>query len=305
MTTVIQNIIFAKTTRYTINFMENSKTSLIDIHDVIKNKNPKLYKQLPGFLINYLKKVIRQDELSAFIKQNNQYSGIEFLRKSFEYFNVQAEVEGWENFPKNSKIIIAANHPAGSFDGLFIIDTCFRKYGKAKALVNDLLLNIKNLNEFFMGVNLYGKTHRNDLLEINNIFESDMPVIFFPAGLVSRRNKKVIKDLEWKKAFVSQAIKHKRDIVPIHISGKLSNKYYTVANLRKSLKIKANIELFLLAQEATKQRNAYYKIKIGKLIPYQSLTADLKEIEWAQKIKEHVYETEKNINSDFTITKKS
>ncbi len=285
--------------------MKNNQTALIDIRKVIKNKNPKLNKHLPGFMINYIKKIIRQEELNDFISQNNQYSGIEFLRKSFEYFNVRAEIEGWENFPANSNIFIAANHPAGSFDGLFIIDTCFRKYGKTKALVNDLLLNLNNLNEFFMGVNKYGKTHRNDLLKINTIFESDIPVIFFPAGLVSRRNKKVIKDLEWEKAFVSQAIKHKRDIVPVHISGKLSNKFYAVANIRKSLKIKASIELFLLPQEATKQRNTVYKIKIGKPIPYKTLTADFKEIEWAQKIKEHVYEIEKNINSDFTIAEKN
>ena len=125
--------------------MTNNQTALIDIRKVIKNKNPKLYKRLPGFMINYIKKIIRQDELNVFISQNNQYSGIEFLRKSFDYLNVRAEVEGWENFPDNSRVIIVANHPAGSFDGLHIIDTCYRQYGKAKALVNDLLLNVKNL----------------------------------------------------------------------------------------------------------------------------------------------------------------
>lgn len=282
--------------------MVNNKTALININNILKKKNPKLYKRLPGFMINYIKKIIRQDELNVFISQNNQYSGIEFLRKCFDYFNVSAQVEGWENLPENSKIIIVANHPAGSFDGLYILDTCYRKYGKTKALVNDLLLNLNNLNEFFMGVNTYGKTNRNDLVEIEETFESDFPVIFFPAGLVSRRNKGIIKDLEWKKAFVSQAIKHKRDIVPIYISGKLSNKFYTFANIRKFLKIKASLELFLLPQETIKQRDTVYKIKIGEAISYKILTSEFKEIEWAQKIKEHVYEIGKNINSEFTNT---
>lgn len=282
--------------------MTNNKTALININNLLKKKNPKLYKRLPGFMINYIKKIIRQDEFNVFISQNNQYSGIEFLRKSFDYFNVSAEVEGLENLPENSKIIIVANHPAGSFDGLYILDTCYRKYGKTKVLVNDLLLNLNNLNEFFMGVNTYGKTNRNDLVEIDETFESDFPVIFFPAGLVSRRNNGIIKDLEWKKAFISRAIKHKRDIVPIYISGKLSNKFYTFANIRKFLKIKASLELFLLPQETIKQRDTVYKIKIGKAISYKILTSEFKEIEWAQKIKEHVYEIGKNINSEFTIT---
>jgi len=282
--------------------MVNNKTALINIKNLLKKKNPKLYKRLPGFMINYIKKIIRQDEFNVFISQHNQYSGIEFLRKCFDYFNVSAQVEGWENLPENSKIIIVANHPAGSFDGLYILDTCYRKYGKTKALVNDLLLNLNNLNEFFMGVNTYGKTNRNDLVEINETFESDFPVIFFPAGLVSRRNNGIIKDLKWKKAFVSQEIKHKRDIVPIYISGKLSNKFYTFANIRKFLKIKASLESFLLPQETIKQRDTVYKIKIGEAISYKILTYEFKEIEWAQKIKEHVYEIGKNINSEFTNT---
>jgi len=285
--------------------MSRNQTALIDIRKVIKNKNPKLYKRLPGFMINYIKKIIRQDELNAFISQNNQYSGIEFLRKSFDYFNVRAEVEGWENFPDNSRIIIAANHPAGSFDGLHIIDTCYRQYGKAKALVNDLLLNVKNLNEFFMGVNTYGQTHREYLEEINKTFASDMPIIFFPAGLVSRRQNGMIKDLEWKKAFITQAVKHKRDIVPIYISGKLSNKFYFVANIRKKLGIKPNLELFLLPQELTKQKNTVYQIKIGSVISYKTFSSELKELESAQKIKEHIYEIAKNINSEFSLTEKT
>ncbi|NOZ34100.1 MAG: glycerol acyltransferase [Chlorobi bacterium] len=279
--------------------MEHSQTSLIDINEVIRNKNPKLYRRLPKFIIHYLKRIIRQDELNDFIKKNNQYTGIEFLRKSFEYFNVKAEVEGEENFPDSSRIILAANHPAGSFDGLYIINTCFSKYGMAKALVNDLLLNVKNLNEFFMGVNKYGTTPRDYLTEINTIFESNAPVIFFPAGYVSRRNKGEIRDLIWQKSVVRQAIKHKRDIIPVYISGNLSNKYYYFANIRKALGIKSNLEMFLLPQELTKQRNAVYKIKIGKPISYKELNSKFKEYDWAQKIKIHVYKLSGNINTEF------
>ena len=279
--------------------MESNKTPLIDIHSVIKSKNPKLYKKLPGFIINYIKKVIRQDELNAFIKKNNHLSGIDFLRNSFEYFNVKAEVEGTENFPENSKVIIVANHPAGSFDGLHIINLCYERYGKVKALVNDLLLNVRNLNEFFMGVNKYGNTQKKDLAEINEIFKSDFPVVFFPAGLVSRRKNGKIKDPEWKKTFVTQAKRHQRDIVPVHITGRLSNKFYITANIRKFFKIKANLESFLLPQELTKQKGSIYKITVGKPISYKFLDSKHKENTWAQLIKEHVYKLEKDKNIEF------
>ncbi|NPA67964.1 MAG: glycerol acyltransferase [Chlorobi bacterium] len=283
----------------------DNQTALIDINRIIKNKNPELHKRLPKFVINYIKKVIRQDELNEFIGKNNQYSGIDFLRHSFDYFNVRAEIEGRENFPENSRIIIAANHPAGSFDGLHIINTCYEKYGKAKALVNDLLLNVKNLNEFFLGVNKYGKTRKEHLAEIKKIFESDMPIIFFPAGMVSRRQNGIIRDLEWQKSFITQAVKHKRDIVPVYISGQLSNKFYITANIRKKVGIKANLELFLLPQELTKQRNSIYHIKIGKAVSYKTFTSEYKETEWAQMMKSHIYEIAKDINAKFEANRQT
>jgi len=38
----------------------------IDVEKVIDNKNPKLRKKLPKFLINYLKKIVHQEELNEF-----------------------------------------------------------------------------------------------------------------------------------------------------------------------------------------------------------------------------------------------
>ena len=80
----------------------------------------------------------------------------------------------------------------------------------------------------------------------------------------------------WQKSFVKQAIKHKRDIVPIYISGNLSNKYYCFAKTGKVLGIKSNLEMFLLPQELTKQRNAAYKIKSETLFPIKNKIQNLK-----------------------------
>ncbi len=278
--------------------MEAGRTPLIDIHAAVKSKSPKLYKRLPGFVLNYIKKIIRQDELNAFIKLHNDETGIDFLRSSFDYFNVKAKVLNPENFPENTRVIVVANHPVGSFDGLHIIDACYRKYGTVKALVNDLLLNVKNLNEFFMGVDKYGSMRRQSMDAFTAVFKSDSPVVIFPAGLVSRRSKGVIKDLEWKKTFVKLALKYERDIVPVHITGRVSNKFYFVANARKFLKIKTNPETFLLPQEILNQKNAFYEISIGKTIPYSRLDSGCKDFETAQKIKDYVYEIGKDIDAD-------
>ena len=43
---------------------------------------------------------------------------------------------------------------------------------------------------------------KSSLKVIDDLFASDKAVFVFPAGLVSRRKKGVIADLEWKKTFI-------------------------------------------------------------------------------------------------------
>jgi putative hemolysin len=113
--------------------------------------------------------------------------------------------------------------------------------------------------------------------------------MIFPAGIVSRRSKGKISDLVWQKTFITKAVQYKRDIIPVHISGRNSNLFYFTANLRKFLRIKMSIEILLLPREMLKQRNSTVTITIGKVIPYQSFTAGMTHFEWAQKIKSIVY----------------
>lgn len=276
-----------------------NKTQLIDIDKIIKQKNPKLYKQLPKFVLKYIKKALNQNTINEFIKSSNDLTGIEFLRNSFEYFDIRSEISGLENLPDNSKGIFVSNHPIGGIDGLQIIDLIYSKYGKVKAVVNDLLMNVKNLNVFFLGVNKHGLTAREYIKELNSIFDSDMPVFFFPSGLVSRKRRGKIKDSDWKKTFISRAIKHNREIIPIHVEGNLTNRFYRISNIRNFLGIKTNIEMFYLPDESIKQKGKTIKISIGHPISYKKFNNSLTTYEWAQKVKEHVYKTGKNINSEF------
>ena len=114
-------------------------------------------------------------------------------------------------------------------------------------------------------------------------------MIIFPAGLVSRKQKGVIRDLEWKKTFITKAIKHQRDIIPVHISGRNSNFFYNLANIRKFLRLKSNIEMLYLPSELYKHRGNKFTVTIGEPIPYTSLDSSKTHAEWAERIKEVVY----------------
>ena len=160
-------------------------------------------------------------------------------------------------------------------------------------VANDLLMNIKNLHPVFTGVNKHGLSSREDVTDLKEVLAGDDALMIFPAGLVSRKQKGIIRDLDWKKSFISMAIKHKRDVIPVHITGRISNFFYNIASLRKFLRIKSNIEMLYLPNETFKQKYKDIKIIFGKPIPYNVFDKSKNPKDWADWVKEKVYELPK------------
>lgn len=260
------------------------------IEQLFKSKNPGLARMIPGFVYSYLKRLIHQNDINDFIKTYGERKGLDFSDAILEYLNVSYRVTGEENLPApEGRYIFVSNHPLGGPDGIILISFLGTRYKKLKFPVNDLLLNLKNLNNIFLPVNKHGTQAKEAVLAIENAYASDCQVIMFPAGLVSRKQKGVIKDLEWQKSFVSKAIQHQRDIVPIYIDGRNSDFFYNLANFRKKIRLKANLEMLYLPDETFKQRNRTFALHIGKPIPWQALAKSKKPKEWANDIREKVY----------------
>ena len=97
----------------------------------------------------------------------------------------------------------------------------------------------------------------------------------FPAGLVSRLHPgKVIRDLQWKKSFVSKALDFNREIVPIKFEGENSMRFYKTARWRKKTGLKINIEQALLPGEVCRSRGKHFVIKFGAPIDPAALKAE-------------------------------
>lgn len=116
-----------------------------------------------------------------------------------------------------------------------------------------------------------------------------MPIITFPAGLCSRRIKGVVCDLEWKGNFIRKAIQSERDIVPVFFDGKLSNRFYRLANARKFFGVKANIEMLYLVDEMFRQQGSDFEIVFGEPIPYNELLEGRNVREATQMVREKAY----------------
>jgi 1-acyl-sn-glycerol-3-phosphate acyltransferase len=262
----------------------------IDIEKVIGDKNPTLLKRLPKFILRYLKRILHQDEVNEIIAENSNVKGVQFCHNVIKRFNITATIEGLENAPKTGGVTFASNHPLGGMDALAFIDQ-FGHYRKdIKFIANDILLNLKPMQDIFVGVNKHGSTAVPSLKNVDATLASDESVVIFPAGLVSRRKNGVIKDLVWKKTFVTRAKKHNVPIVPVYIEGGLSNFFYRLSNIRETLGIKANIEMLYLVNELFKQKNKTITIRFGKPILASELDKSKKDKEWAQIIKEKVYD---------------
>ena len=265
---------------------EEKKPFLLDLDQILKSRKIRL----PGFLVRYLKKVIHQDECNQIISDYNDFEGVEFVDKIlYDRFHIKSTTEGIGYLNKDTKYIFVANHPIGGLDGLLFVSSVYKAVGQVKAIVNDLLLNIHNLRPLFVGVNLYGGKSRESAAVLDKAFESDEHILIFPAGMVSRRNKGVVRDLEWKPTFVKKAIRYKREVVPVYIDGGLSNFFYRLYSIRKFLCIKFNIEMLYLSDETFKQQNKTINIRIGKPIPYSRFDASKTAEQWAESLKEYVY----------------
>ncbi len=272
---------------------EKNKLKPINIRALFNEKNPKVAFLLPGFIYKYIDKIVHTSECNEIISNYGHLDGIEFVQKSIEYFGVHEEVSGLENIPNEGRFIFVANHPLGGFDSLLLMSNVYKKLGELRFLVNDVLMQIKPLAPLFVPINKHGGHSRLAAKQIEETYLSNKQILIFPAGLASRKiNGKVI-DTDWKKHFIQKAIEHKRDVIPVHISGQNSNFFYNLSNFRKTVGIKSNIEMFYLADETFKQKGKTFKLTFGKPIPYSKFDNTKTHKEWADEVRRILYELPK------------
>jgi putative hemolysin len=264
----------------------------IDVEDVLRSKNPSLAKAVPSFAINYLKRIIHQDDINKLLKDHRNLKDAEFIKASLNTMGITYQVFGEKNIPSAGRYIFVSNHPLGGLDGLVFMNELSKYFHGIKFPVNDILMNLENLSGIFLPVNKHGGQAKDAIRLLDETYASDSQILYFPAGLCSRKKHGVIKDLVWHKSFISKAVQHKRDIVPAFFSGRNSNFFYNFANLRKSLGIKANIEMLFLPHEMFSQKEKKISLVFGKVIPWQTFDHSKSPLEWADWVKSKSYELE-------------
>lgn len=270
--------------------MEHSVNPLqVDIEKILADKNPKIHRILPGFVIRYLKRIAHQDSINEILRKFAHLRGTAFNDAALEYMGITYRAHGVENLPKGGRNIFVSNHPLGGLDGMVFMSELTRHFPEIKFPVNDILLYIENYSDIFLPVNKVGTFGRDAAKLMEEAYASDYQLLNFPAGICSRKIRGVITDLPWQKSFIVKAVQHQRDIVPCYFSGRNSSFFYNLANFRKFIGFKMNIEMLYLVDEMFRQNGKDIDVYFGEPIPWQTFDKFRKPQEWADMVREKTY----------------
>lgn len=266
----------------------------IDIDKILRDKMGAKAKFVPSFAVNWLKRILHEDEVNQFLWDSRGLSGTEWLTECVRYLDMTLQIEGLENLPDKDDgklYTFVSNHPLGGQDGVALGSIIGKHYdGRFRYLVNDLLLNLPGLKPVSIGINKTGKQSRDFPRMVEAGFKSDNHILMFPAGLNSRKINGKIHDLEWKKTFIAKSVEYQRDVVPIFFGGRNSDRFYCIARFSDKYVKKVNIAMLFLVDEMYRNVGKTFRVVIGKPIPWQTFDKSRTSMEWAKYVEDMVYE---------------
>lgn len=273
--------------------METDMKETINIDKILVSKMGNKAKFVPRPLVSWLKRIIHQDEVNKYLWESRHLTGTEWLEECVRYLDMTIELVGEENLPKKDDgrlYTFVSNHPLGGEDGVALGAIIGRHYdGRFRYLVNDLLMNLPGLAPVCIPINKTGNQSRNFPAMVEAGFKSDNHMLMFPAGICSRKHGDEIRDIAWKKTFITKSVEYQRDVVPIHFGGQNSPFFYKLANFSDKYVKKVNIAMLFLVDEMYKNVHKTFRVAIGKPIPWQTFDKSKTSAHWAQYVQDIVY----------------
>ncbi|MFP1869687.1 lysophospholipid acyltransferase family protein [Lonsdalea quercina] len=245
------------------------------------------HRHTPTWQRTVLRTLLFEQEMQQFAQRHPHLRGLDLVEEILDYFDLDCEmVEGdLENIPSHGPVVLVANHPIGSLDGLALLRHVASVRPDVRIVASQLLSYLEPLKSLFFSVdNFSNRTNRQQIAHIQTHLNQDGAVILFPAGEVSRISLHGIRDGHWHSGFIRMAAKARAPIVPIHIKGRNSGLFYLSSLIYRPL------STLLLVREMFHQRGNKLSLRIGPQIPYATWSqGEWQANDMAARFRRHVY----------------
>lgn len=285
--------------------MYKQSVPMINVEQAITAKFPS-FATRPAVIrkptVRLLQKLIYENEINTFLKNNDDAHGVDFIDRVLGFFNFGYNIQARDKnrIPKTGRVVIIANHPIGSLDGLALLKMVSEVRKDVKIVANDMLMNFSNLHELFIPLdNMTGGSARRSYKRVIDALRDEQAIIVFPAGEVSRARPTGVKDTHWRPGFLSFARKAQAPLLPVHINAKNSLLFYSASAIFKPL------GTALLAHEMFNKHSTQITFSVGELIPVESLRSDaIQDRTLVKRLKKHLYAVGHNNRKQFAAQKK-
>lgn len=268
---------------------------MLNIQHVLETRYPSFFHKhatTARTLSRFLSFLFYESRFQQFGRDYPHLQGFDFVDATLRYFDFTLRLRDSERarIPASGRVVIAANHPIGSLDGLALLNLVRQVRPDVKVVANDLLTAIDPLHPVLLPVNnMSGSTARQNLRNIRAHLEADGALIIFPAGEVSRFGPKGVRDGEWQSGFVKIARATRSPVLPIFVAGRNSLFFYSLSFLARPL------STLWLVREMFKQSHNAVDARVGNPIPYDHYgSLDVSAGKLAQMFRKHVYRMARN-----------
>ncbi|KLW90714.1 MULTISPECIES: lysophospholipid acyltransferase family protein [Enterobacter] len=244
-----------------------------------------------------LKRLFYEDEFQQFAAAHRHLKGLDMVEQVLEHLDIVCTISArdLEQIPEHGPLVIIANHPTGTLDGLALLYAVSRVRRDVKVVTNRMLTHLEPLSSLFIPVdNMGGRTAKTSLVQMEQHLQNAGVLIFFPAGEVSRPTRKGIRDKKWHPGFIKLAGKLRVPLLPVHIQAHNSLLFYASTLLSPTL------SMLLLMQQMFRRRHSQLPIKIGQQIAWHHWhSATLSSREMAEQCRQHVMRLGKGVPGVF------
>ncbi len=268
---------------------------MISVEHVVAERFPEFPRRNPTLhrtVVALLRQLFRESEFQRFAERYPHLSGFDFVEQVLDHFGfgVTVSERERERIPAWGRVVIIANHPIGSLDGLALLSLVGSVRRDVKAVANDVLAVVEPLRPLLLPVdNMGARTARENIRAIEQHLHNDGAVIIFPAGEVSRMGATGIRDGRWRNGFLRFAEKSQASILPVFVDARNSMLFYSLSLLARPL------STLWLVREMFKHNNRSVRVRIGRAIDfdtYRALPLDARAK--VKRFRQHLYKIGKN-----------